>query len=105
MQNRIRNRVQELRKRSAIRALIAYGVVAWMLLQVPDVTFDRLPIPENSITNASCCGQIRRSKRCRTMNGSRSLFPTRAIDNCTYEYDYGVNFAGEAPMDPQNIVD
>src|SRR5210317_1994512 len=50
MQNRIRNLVQELRQRSVFRALIAYGVVAWMLLQVADVTFDRLPIPENSMT-------------------------------------------------------
>ena len=50
MQNRISNLVQELRKRSVFRALVAYGVVAWMLLQVADVTFDRLPIPENSMT-------------------------------------------------------
>jgi TolB-like protein/tetratricopeptide (TPR) repeat protein len=42
--------VQELRNRSVFRALVAYGVVAWMLLQVADVTFDRLPIPENSMT-------------------------------------------------------
>ena len=50
MQNRMRNLVQELRNRSVFRALVAYGVVAWMLLQVADVTFDRLPIPENSMT-------------------------------------------------------
>ena len=50
MQNRIRNLVQELRNRSVFRALVAYGVVAWMLLQVADVTFDRLPIPANSMT-------------------------------------------------------
>ncbi len=50
MQDRLRNLVQELRNRSVIRALVAYGVVAWMLLQVADVTFDRLPIPENSMT-------------------------------------------------------
>ena len=50
MQNRIGNLVQELRNRSVFRALVAYGVVAWMLLQVADVTFDRLPIPENSMT-------------------------------------------------------
>ncbi len=50
MQNRIRNLIQELRNRSVFRALVAYGVVAWMLLQVADVTFDRLPIPENSMT-------------------------------------------------------
>jgi TolB-like protein/tetratricopeptide (TPR) repeat protein len=50
MQDRIRNLVQELRNRSVFRALVAYGVVAWMLLQVADVTFDRLPIPANSMT-------------------------------------------------------
>jgi TolB-like protein/Flp pilus assembly protein TadD len=50
MQNRISNLVQELRNRSVFRTLVAYGVVAWMLLQVADVTFDRLPIPENSMT-------------------------------------------------------
>ena len=50
MQNRIGNLVQELRNRSVFRTLVAYGVVAWMLLQVADVTFDRLPIPENSMT-------------------------------------------------------
>ena len=50
MQERIRSLVQELRNRSVFRALVAYGVVAWMLLQVADVTFDRLPIPENSMT-------------------------------------------------------
>ncbi len=46
----MRNLVQELRSRSVFRALVAYCVVAWMLLQVADVTFDRLPIPENSMT-------------------------------------------------------
>lgn len=50
MQDRIRNLVRQLRERSVIRALVAYGVVAWMLLQVADVTFDRLPIPQNSMT-------------------------------------------------------
>jgi TolB-like protein/Flp pilus assembly protein TadD len=50
MQNRITHLFEELRKRSVIRALVAYSVGAWMLLQVADVTFDRLPIPENSMT-------------------------------------------------------
>jgi hypothetical protein len=50
MQNRISHLFEELKNRSVIRALIAYSVVAWMLLQVADVTFDRLPIPENSMT-------------------------------------------------------
>jgi TolB-like protein/tetratricopeptide (TPR) repeat protein len=50
MHDRIRSLFEELRNRSVIRALIAYAVVAWMLLQVADVTFDRLPIPDNSMT-------------------------------------------------------
>ena len=40
----------ELRERSVFRALVAYTVGAWVLLQVADVTFDRLPIPESSMT-------------------------------------------------------
>ncbi|HSN51487.1 MAG TPA: tetratricopeptide repeat protein [Woeseiaceae bacterium] len=50
MQDRVRNLVRQLQERSVFRALVAYGVVAWMLLQVADVTFDRLPIPRNSMT-------------------------------------------------------
>ncbi len=30
--------------------MAAYSVVAWILLQIADVTFDRLPIPANSMT-------------------------------------------------------
>jgi TolB-like protein/Tfp pilus assembly protein PilF len=47
---RVENFVNELRSRSVIRALITYAVVAWMLLQVADVTFDRLPLPDNAMT-------------------------------------------------------
>lgn len=50
MSGRIEEFVSELRSRSVIRALIAYAVVAWMLLQVADVTFDRLPLPDNAMT-------------------------------------------------------
>jgi len=50
MQRSAKDLYDELRSRSVIRALIAYTVVAWMLLQVADVTFDRLPIPGNSMT-------------------------------------------------------
>lgn len=50
MKQQIGSLVLELRKRSVFRATVAYCVVAWMLLQVADVTFDRLPIPENSMT-------------------------------------------------------
>jgi len=50
MQHRVRNVIQELRSRSVFRALVGYSVAAWVLLQVADVTFDRLPIPDNSMT-------------------------------------------------------
>jgi len=50
MKNRIGNLIRELRSRSVIRATVAYCVVAWMLLQVADVTFDRMPIPEVAMT-------------------------------------------------------
>ena len=50
MQHRIRRLIQELRSRSVFRALMAYSVVSWMLLQVADVTFDRLPIPDGAMT-------------------------------------------------------
>lgn len=49
MRKRFTGIVDELRERSVFRALVAYGVVAWMLLQVADVTFDRLPIPDSSM--------------------------------------------------------
>lgn len=50
MKIRIENLIQELRGRNVFRAMVAYGVVAWMLLQVADVTFDRLPIPDSTMT-------------------------------------------------------
>jgi len=50
MQHRVRNFIQELRSRSVFRALVAYSVGVWILLQVADVTFDRLPIPANSMS-------------------------------------------------------
>ncbi len=48
--SRIRNFLQELRNRSVFRATVVYCVVAWLLLQVADVTFDRLPIPDGAMT-------------------------------------------------------
>ena len=50
MKNSVREFVAEMRSRSVIRAIVAYSVASWPLLQVADVTFDRLPIPENSMT-------------------------------------------------------
>ena len=50
MSRRVKNLFQELRSRSVFRTMVAYTVAAWMLLQVADVTFDRLPIPDNAMT-------------------------------------------------------
>lgn len=50
MRVRARQLIRELRSRSVFRALMAYAVVSWMILQVADVTFDRLPIPESAMT-------------------------------------------------------
>ena len=50
MKYRLQSFIQELRQRSVFRAMVAYAVVAWMLLQVADVTFDRLPIPDSAMT-------------------------------------------------------
>ncbi len=50
MQHRLKDLVQELRNRSVFRALVAYTVAAWVLLQVADVVVDRLPLPGNSMT-------------------------------------------------------
>jgi len=50
MQHRIKKLLEELRSRSVFRALVAYTVAAWMLLQVADITFDRLPLPDNAMT-------------------------------------------------------
>lgn len=50
MHRGIRNLFRELRNRSVMRTLVAYSVAAWLLLQIADVTFDRLPIPGNSMT-------------------------------------------------------
>jgi TolB-like protein len=48
--SRIGNLIQELRNRSVFRAAVVYCVVCWLLLQVADVTFDRLPIPDGAMT-------------------------------------------------------
>ena len=50
MTRRVSDLFQELRSRSVFRALVAYTVASWMLLQVADVTFDRLPLPDNAMT-------------------------------------------------------
>lgn len=48
--SRFRNLIEELQNRSVFRATVVYCVVAWLLLQVADVTFDQLPIPDGTMT-------------------------------------------------------
>ncbi len=50
MRHRFYKLMRELRSRSVFRTMVAYSVAAWMLLQVADVTFDRLPIPDSAMT-------------------------------------------------------
>jgi len=50
MKYRFENLVEELKSRSVFRTMVAYSVAAWMILQVADVTFDRLPIPDSAMT-------------------------------------------------------
>jgi len=40
----------ELKRRKVFRVTAAYAVVAWLLLQIADVTLDALPVPEGSMT-------------------------------------------------------
>ena len=37
---------EELKRRKVFRAALAYGVVAWILMQIGEVTFPALNIPE-----------------------------------------------------------
>ena len=50
MKHRLSRMIVELRERSVFRAMVAYTVVVWVLLQIADVTFDRLPIPDSAMT-------------------------------------------------------
>lgn len=51
MKNRtFKSVIHELRQRSVFRAGVTYMIGAWMLLQIADVTFDRLPIPPGAMT-------------------------------------------------------
>jgi len=47
---KLKSLVHELRQRSVFRAGATYLLGAWMLLQIADVTFDRLPIPAGAMT-------------------------------------------------------
>ena len=47
---RIVDLVQELRRRSVVRAAAFYGAVAWAVLQFADMTFPRLGLPDWSIS-------------------------------------------------------
>jgi len=50
VKRRWKNVYHELRQRSVFRACVTYTIAAWLLLQIADVTFDRLPIPDGAMT-------------------------------------------------------
>ena len=50
MKTRFSHLIEELRNRSVFRATVVYCVIAWLALQVADVTFDQLPIPDGAMT-------------------------------------------------------
>jgi TolB-like protein len=50
MESKTKRWLSELRRRKVIRAAIAYLVVAWLLLQVADVTFGPMGLPEWTIS-------------------------------------------------------
>ena len=46
----IRRFVDELRRRKVIRVAVVYGVVAWLLIQVAQATFEPLNLPHWTLT-------------------------------------------------------
>jgi TolB-like protein len=42
--------LEELRRRNVFRVGIAYGVAAWLLIQVADTVFPRIGLPESAVT-------------------------------------------------------
>ena len=77
MQNRIRDLFEELRNRSVIRALIAYAVVAWMLLQVAECigTGDRelFQALDIGVGNALCGEEFEQRLPLKAMFGQQCL--------------------------------
>ena len=41
---------EELKRRNVVRVGIAYTVAAWLLLQVTDIVFPRIGLPDSSVT-------------------------------------------------------
>lgn len=46
----LRNFLAELKRRNVYKVAVAYGIVAWLLIQVTDTVFPRLNLPEWSVT-------------------------------------------------------
>nr|MBA3883562.1 hypothetical protein [Chthoniobacterales bacterium] len=46
----LRNLSNELKRRSVYKVAVAYGVVAWFLIQVSDIVFPRLHLPDWAVT-------------------------------------------------------
>lgn len=48
--SRLRALISELRRRKVMRVALAYIIIAWVLIQVADATFEHLPLPSGSET-------------------------------------------------------
>ncbi len=48
----LRNLSNELKRRSVYKVAVAYGVVAWFLIQVSDIVFPRLHLPDWAVTTS-----------------------------------------------------
>src|SRR5210317_1686094 len=44
------NFFEELKRRNVFRVGIAYGVAAWLLIQVTDIVFPRIGLPDTAVT-------------------------------------------------------
>jgi hypothetical protein len=41
---------EELKRRNVVRVGIAYGVATWLLIQVTDIVFPRIGLPDSAVT-------------------------------------------------------
>ena len=46
----LKNLFHELKRRRVVRVIVVYPVVAWLLLQVAEVTFEPLNLPDWALT-------------------------------------------------------
>ena len=42
--------IEELKRRNVVRVAIAYAVATWLLIQVTDIVFRRIGLPDTAVT-------------------------------------------------------